>query len=121
MVLDSDRIPSPMKRTGLMTYGKIPWLALAIVALLWAAQGCSTQEPEKSKGSVLDYSQPVYTVDHAVVCPLGTLIASHLNPPADRGPEAIAALYISPVDRGTREKASAAGNGAEESKYKLWN
>jgi hypothetical protein len=53
----------------LMTPGKIPWLALAIVALLWAAQGCSTQQPEKSTESVLDYSQPVYIIDHAIVFP----------------------------------------------------
>ena len=40
----------------LMTYGKVPWLALAIVALVWAVQGCSRPERETSSDSVLDYS-----------------------------------------------------------------
>jgi hypothetical protein len=93
-----------MKRTGLMTYGKIARLALAIAALVRAVQGCSAPEPEKSSDSLLDYSKPVYTVDHAIVCPMETLIASYLDAPPDRRPEAIAALYISAVDRVDREK-----------------
>jgi hypothetical protein len=90
----------------LMTHEKTPWLALAIVPLVCAIQGCNTPEQEKTTQPVLDYAQTVYTVDHAIVCPMRTLIASYLDAPADRGPEAIAALYIyPPVDLVSREKA----------------
>jgi hypothetical protein len=91
-----------MTRTGIL------WLVLASVAPVWAVQGCGTPEPEKPVEpveTVLDYSKPVYTVDHAIVCPLGTLIAAYVDARADHGPGAIVALYMSPVDRESREKA----------------
>ena len=81
---------------------KSQWLRLAIVALVWAVQRCSRPEPETSSDSALDYSKPVYTVDRAIVCPMSTLIASYLDAPADRKPQAIVALYISSVDRESR-------------------
>lgn len=101
-----------------VTHGKIPRLALAIVALVYAVQGRSTPEPAKSAKAVLDYSQPVYTVDHAIVCPMRTLIASYLDAPAARRPEAIAALYISAVDRESREKTLGCEEWAEGVKVK---
>lgn len=89
----------------LMTRTQILWVVLAIVAPVWTVQGCSTPEPAKSVEPVLDYSQPVYTVDHAIVCPVGVLVASYLDGRADHGRQAIAALYISSVDRENRENA----------------
>jgi hypothetical protein len=88
-----------------MTCTRISWLVLAIVAPVWAIEGCGTPQPEKPVEPVFDYSKPVYTVDHAIVCPLGTLIASYVDVRADHGPEAIVALYASSVDRESREKA----------------
>ena len=87
-----------------MTGASMPRLMITIIAVVWALHGCGAPEPEKSTGSVLDYSKPVYTVDQAIVCPMGTLVASYLDVPADRKPEAIVALYISSVDRESREK-----------------
>jgi hypothetical protein len=66
-----------------MTYRRVPWVAFATVAVVWTVQGCSRAEPEKSSDSVLDYSQPVYTVDHAIVCPMETLIESYLDAPPE--------------------------------------
>jgi hypothetical protein len=91
-----------------MTPIRILRLVLATVAPAWAVQGCGTPEHEKPVEPVepvLDYSKPVYTVDHAIVCPLGTLIAAYVDARADHGPGAIVALYISPVGREIREKA----------------
>jgi len=79
------------------------WAAI-IITVFFLLLHFGTSEPETPAELLLDYSKPVYTIDRAIVCPLGVLVASNFDVRADHGPEAIVALYTSLFDRGTREK-----------------
>jgi hypothetical protein len=75
-----------------------------IITVFFLLLHFGTSEPEKPAEPPLDYSKPVYTIDRAIVCPLGVLVASNFDVRADHGPEAIVALYTSLFGRESREK-----------------
>jgi hypothetical protein len=88
-----------------MTRSKIFWLILAVVAVVWIHGIFYGPDPEKPEQPALDLSKPVYTTSHAIVCPLGVLVASSFDVRADHGPEAIVDLYTSVLDLKSKEQA----------------
>jgi hypothetical protein len=75
--------------------------AVVCIVRPWPFSRDDTEKPT----APLDYSKPIYTIDRAIVCPLGQLVASYYDVRADHGPEAIVALYTSLFGRESREKA----------------
>src|ERR1700676_2814282 len=69
----------------------------AMVAVM-AYHGDSKEEPQEPP---LDYSKPVFTVDHAVVCPLGILFDQR----ADHGPSAVFDMFISMFSQSSKAQA----------------
>lgn len=79
--------------------------AVVLIVRPWPFDKGDTEKPTDP----LDYSKPIYTIDHAIVCPLGLLVASYYDVRADHGPEAIVALYTSLFGQESREKALGCG------------
>jgi hypothetical protein len=86
-----------------MTRTRVLLLILAVIAVVWIHGMFYGPESENPPETALDLSKPVYTTNHAIVCPLGLFFDGDVR--ADHGPEAIFELYTSVLNLKSKEEA----------------